>query len=144
MGGKGCELFLSHFLIDSTYIYELSKNFVKIVRHIETYVAGDEKLLRYFGDSDNVRVVFSKPDRVGLWFYQSASILSKGLPYLLHLKLHDVHQLHEGSLHVCRVVELWSDHVLGGPYVDKGVDTLLVFDLFYHSNATRDYLIRIR
>ena len=51
-----------------------------------------------------------------------------------------VSKLHEGSFPVCPVVEMWSNHVLGGPYVDKDVNTLLVFDSFYHSNATRDYL----
>ena len=62
VGGKGCELFLSHFLIDSTYTDELSKNYVKIVRHsIGTYVAGDATLLRFFGDSDNVRSVLASP-----------------------------------------------------------------------------------
>ena len=43
-------------------------NFVRIVRHIGTYVAGNKKLLVFFGNSDNVHVVFSKPDGVGLWF----------------------------------------------------------------------------
>ena len=66
--------------------------------------------------------------------------MSCGLSYLVHLRLHDVRQLDEGSLPVFRVVEMWSQHALGGPYVDKDVDTLLVFDSFYHSNATRVYL----
>ena len=38
------------------------------------------------------------------------------------------------------MVEMWSQHVLGGPYVDNDVDTLLVFNSFYRSNAIRDYL----
>ena len=141
VGITGCELFFSHFLIDSSYLEELSNNFMSIVRHMGTYVEGDEKLLCFFGESDNVRVVFSKPDRVGLRFYQLASILSNGLSYLLHLCLHDVQKLDdEGTLPVYRVVEMWSNHVLSGPFVDKDVDTLLVFDSFYHSNATRDYV----
>ena len=141
-GIVGCELVLSHFLVDSTYLEELSANFMSIVRHIGTYVAGDEKLLRFFGESDNVRVVFSKPDRVGLWFYQLASILSNGLSYLLHLCLHDVSKLDEGSFPVSQVVQMWCRHVLDGPYVDKDVDTLLVFDSFYHSSSTREFLNR--
>ena len=44
VGIKGCELFLSHFLIDSCYSGELSNNFLRIVRHLGTYVAGDENL----------------------------------------------------------------------------------------------------
>ena len=62
------------------------------------------------------------------------------LTYLVHSRLYDVRQLEEGSLHVFRVVEMWCQHVLGGPYVDKYVDALLVFDFYYHSNATRVYL----
>ena len=58
----------------------------------------------------------------------------------VHFRMHDVSQLEEGSLPVVRVVEMWSQHVLNGPYVDKDVDTLRVFDSFYHSNVTRDYL----
>ena len=30
--------------------------------------------------------------------------------------------------------------VLGDPYVDKDVNTLLIFDIFYYSNATSVYL----
>ena len=45
-------------------------------------------------------------------------------------------KLDEGSLPVYRVVEMRSNHVLSGPYVDKHVYTLLVFDSFYHSNAS--------
>ena len=85
-------------------------------------------------------MVFSKPDSVGLWFYQLASVLSNGLTYLVHLWIHDVRQLEKESLPVFRVVEMWCRHVLGGPYVDKDVDTPLVFDSYYHSNATRVYL----
>ena len=90
---------------------------------------------RVFGDSDNVRVVFSKSDRVGLWFYQLALILSNGLTYMLHLKLHNVRQLHEGSFPVCRVVDMWSIHVLGGPFIDKAVDILLAL-IYYHSKGS--------
>ena len=38
------------------------------------------------------------------------------------------------------MVEMWSQQVLGGPFVDENVDRLLVFDLFYYSNTTRVYL----
>ena len=73
---------------------------MSIVRHLGTYIAGDQKLLRFFVESDNVRVVFSKPHRVDLCFYQLAFILFSGLLYLVHLQLHDVRQLDVGSL-VC-------------------------------------------
>ena len=59
-GIVGCELVLSHFLVDSTYLEELSANFMSIVRHIGTYVSGDGKLLRFIGESNNVRAFFSR------------------------------------------------------------------------------------
>ena len=95
-------MFLSHFLFYNSYLDALSNNFLRIVRHLGTNVAGDEKLSRFFGESDDVRVFFSKPDRVGLWFHQLASALSNGLTYMVHLRLHDVRQLEEGSLPVIR------------------------------------------
>ena len=127
-----CELLLSHYLIDSSYSEELSNNFLRIVQHSGTFFFGEN-------DNDNVRVAFSKRDRVRLWFYQLDFVLSNGLTYLVHLRLHDVKQMEEGSLPVFRVVEMWCQHVLGGPYVDKDVDTLLVYDSYYYSHATRVY-----
>ena len=59
VGIKGCELFLSHFLIDSSYLDELLNNSLFIVRQLGMYVVGDEKLFRFFGESDNVRVAFA-------------------------------------------------------------------------------------
>ena len=76
---------------------------------------------------------------VSKWL-ESRAILTCGLSYLVHLWLHYVRQLDEGSLPVFRVVEMWSQHALGGSYVDKNVDKLLVFVSFYHFNATRVYL----
>ena len=74
---------------------------------------------------------------MGLWFYELALKLYNGLSYLFHFRLHDVRQSEEC---VVNVVQMWCQHVLMGQYVDKDVDTLLVFDSFYHSNATREYL----
>ena len=34
------------------------------------YVAGDEKLFYFTGDSIIIRQVISKPDKIGLWFYE--------------------------------------------------------------------------
>ena len=78
VGIKSSKLYLLHFLIDCIYLDKLSNNDLRIVRHLGTYITGDRKCY-VFGDSDNVRVVFIKSDRVGLWFYQLASVLLNGL-----------------------------------------------------------------
>ena len=41
---------------------------------------------------------------------------------------------------VVSVVQMWFPNVVMGPYVDNDIERLLVFDSFYHFNATRDYL----
>ena len=43
--------------------------------------------------------------------------------------------------YVCFFFVMWCQHVVIETYVDKVVNTLLVFDYFYHSNnVTREYL----
>ena len=46
-------------------------------------VAGDEKLYHFTGDSALIRVVISKPDRIGLWFYELSCLFKDNSPYLL-------------------------------------------------------------
>ncbi len=58
----------------------LSSNFRSIIDHLGQYVAGDEKLYGFTGKSCDVRLVISKPDRVGLWFYELCGVLENGLP----------------------------------------------------------------
>ena len=37
---------------------------------IDIFAAGDEKLFHFTGKSGDVRLVKSKPDQIGLWFYE--------------------------------------------------------------------------
>lgn len=55
---------LSKMLLTEDYAVLLSKKFRDFVLSLGDYAAGDEKLWR-FTDSGNVRLVLSKPDRVG-------------------------------------------------------------------------------
>jgi hypothetical protein len=50
--------------------------------------AGDEKLRYGIGDSVDVRLVISKPDKIGLWFYELVGALKCGAHYMLYLKMH--------------------------------------------------------
>ena len=77
------------FLLDSRYSGQLFTNFRGILRGIGCTIAGDEKLLHFTGRSPDVRVVYMKPDRVGLWIYELCVKLSNDLPYMLDLWLHD-------------------------------------------------------
>eukprot|EP01039_Chlorochromonas_danica_P001417 gene1417-1542_t len=57
------------------YYDQLSQNFQSIVRQVGEFVAGDEKLFEYKGESGDVRKVPNKPARIGLWFYELTGLL---------------------------------------------------------------------
>lgn len=84
----------------------ISRKFCSIIDSLGQYVAGDEKLFKFTGNSTNVRLVVSKPDRVGLWFYELCGELQSGLPFLLHVFLH---HNQEGTITVDSVVKRWID-----------------------------------
>ena len=75
--------------MDRRYSGQLSKNFRGILCEIGCTIAGDENLLHFTGRSPDMRVVYTKSDRVGLWIYELCVKLSNNLPYMLDLWLHD-------------------------------------------------------
>lgn len=79
---------LSKMLLTEDYAVLLSKKFRDFVLSLGDYAAGDEKLWR-FTDSGNVRLVLSKPDRVGFWFYELCFPLRTGKSYLSYTRLHN-------------------------------------------------------
>lgn len=66
----------------------LSKNFQSIVQRLGQAVAGDEKLYYFSGQDADVRLCISKPDRIGLWFYELVMQLRNGRHYMLCVRLH--------------------------------------------------------
>lgn len=124
-------------LIKKEYFEELSNNFQSLVRSLGEYVAGDEKLLHFTGNSGDIRLVLSKPDRVGLWFYELAMPLSNGRSYMLYIRLHSANKAVGESIPCSEVVKSWANVVqrLGDP------NTLIVFDSYYLDATGRRYLV---
>ena len=60
---------------------------MSIIRRFGEFVAGDEKLLHFTGNSGDIRMVRSKPDRVGLWCYELCALLPNGLPIIVYFRL---------------------------------------------------------
>lgn len=115
----------------------ISKNFQGFVRTLGQYVAGDEKLFHYTGKSGNVRLVISKPDRVGFWFYELCGRFSNGLPYMLDVFMHNSLT---GTVHVASVVRGWIDamttiHSRCGDV--SNMKCILAMDSYYMDNAAR-------
>ena len=65
---------MSRLLITEDVISSITGNFQALVLSLGQYVSGDEMLWHFTGHSGNVRLVISKPDRLGLWFYESARL----------------------------------------------------------------------
>jgi hypothetical protein len=62
----------------------ISKSFQDIVLRLGQSIAGDEKLFHFTGNSGDIRLVVSKPDRIGLWFYEVVAQLANGCYYMLN------------------------------------------------------------
>lgn len=114
----------------------LSTKFQNIVTNVGEYVSGDEKLFHFTGNSGDIRLVPSKPDRVGLWFYEMCMPLRNGKSYLLYMKLHSTDKAYGETIPVMTIVQDWANIVKS-----KGKpNTLLVFDSYYLDGAGRKHL----
>ena len=57
---------IAQYLITDDLFADLTDNFLDIVDSLGEWVAGDEKLLHFTGNSGDIRIVVTKPDRIGL------------------------------------------------------------------------------
>lgn len=96
-------------------------------------MAVDEKLFHFTGESANDRLVITKPDRIGLWFYEFCGHLDNDLPYMLYLKMHNSI---EGPVTVNSIVQDWCNIIttINGPTHSH---TYLAFDSYYMDSAVR-------
>jgi hypothetical protein len=135
------ELLSGRFQFVAEYFDSISKNFQAIVGKIGEYTAGDEKLLHFTGDSDNIRMILTKPDRVGHWFYELCIKLSNGLSYLLYLRAHLSDPARAISIKTSEIVKDWTSITtsLGGPGANPNAVT--VFDSYYLDNTGRNHCI---
>lgn len=123
----------------------ISKSFQEIVLKLGQSIAGDEKLFHFTGDSGDIRLVVSKPDRIGLWFYEVVAQLGNGSHYMLYVKLQTSR---DGPVEVASIVQDWiniikftgSSEVIDVP----NPKTMLVFDSYYHVEAGRQACIENR
>lgn len=123
-------------IFTAEYYEDISTCFQGIVQSLGDSVAGDEKLFHFTGQSIDIRLVLSKPDRIGLWFYELCSPLSYGGSYLLWTKLHHCDPSIAQSIPTSQVVKSWSDVVkkLGQP------ETILTMDSYYLDRAGKKIL----
>jgi hypothetical protein len=122
------------FLIEQEpVVQKINENFHSVVRKLGQSVAGDEKLYHFTGNSCDVRLVASKPDRIGLWFYELCAPLKCGLQYMLYTRLHTNRD--RCPIKVAAVVQDWATIIQKfGPTSSK---CILAFDNYYMDSAAR-------
>jgi len=123
----------------------INKGFQDIVFKLGQSVAGDEKLFHFTGDSGDIRLVISKPDRIGLWFYELVAPLANGQYYMLYLKLQTNRN---GSVQVESIVRDWINIVKFTGASDEfdlpNPKTMLTYDSYYQVEGGRQACIENR
>lgn len=129
------ERVIARAVMTESYSSELSDNFLSAIRSLGQYVAGDEKLFHFTGNSQNVRLVISKPDRVGFWFYELAGRFANNLPYMLNIFMHNSTI---ESVKVSTVVGRWVAAIKAIPDRNK---CILAMDSYYMDASVKEMLL---
>jgi hypothetical protein len=125
-----CRLYILRYLWDF-----IAKRFQEAVKYPGVSIAGDEKLFHYTGHSAYVRLVPSKPDRIGLWFYELCCMLHGRQPYLLDFLLQDSLNSLNISIPVQTITYRWGSIVKHFQNAESQYFPLLVFDSYYLDKA---------
>ena len=116
---------------------KVSKNMAKVFKELGDQVSGDEKLFYYTGRSKYVRVVPSKPLRIGLWMYQACISLGCGLPCLVYTKMHDSDK-DLGKVVKCHdIIKEWGEMI---KKANEEAHTTLFMDSYYLQQQSRGWL----
>ena len=102
----------THFIITSEEEKLLCNTLLKMVISLGEYVVGDEKLFRFTENSGFIRLVLSKPDKIGLWNYMLAAKLSNGKPFLLYVKFHNASKALGESIPTSSIINEWADVII--------------------------------
>ena len=128
------ERLVTYFLINQEVMNRIMENLHNFIFALGECVAGDEKLFHYTADDHLVRAVQSKPDKVGIWFYELCALLTNGTSILI---CSSYHNNHNGEMKVFDIVRQWINTIMscGKNRVENGLNpnpnTMLVFDSYY-------------
>eukprot|EP01031_Cornospumella_fuschlensis_P022521 gene22521-27490_t len=89
-------------------------------------VAGDEKLFHFTGDSAFIRSVPSKPDAIGLWYFELACKIAGKDPYMWHIWLSESSTALGLHIPVSSVTEKWAKIAK-----EQNPPPLVTFDSYY-------------
>jgi hypothetical protein len=136
-GNHLVELLHSKLLISPKDEALLTENYLSKVVSLGQWVAGDEKLFKWTGESSWLRMCPNKDDYIGLWFYMLCGRLSSGKSFLLYTKSHTVETVLGGTVYCSQVMSDWGDIVTTKSTEQK---TFLVADSYYLDHAGYEIL----
>lgn len=110
----------------------ISNNFRSVMATLGEAVAGDEKLYFFTGKSGDVRLVVSKPDKIGLWFYELCVKLKNDKSFMLWFQLQT--NKDNEPITVNSIVTKWRNILKSFP---NWQNTMLVFDNYYLGAESR-------
>lgn len=122
------KLLFAKFYISPTQEKIISQNYQSIVGLLGQWVAGDEKLFHFTGESSWLRMCPNKDDYIGLWFYMLCGRLATGKSFLLYTKSHTCETVLGGTIYCSQIVSDWGDIVK--KYTTNG-KTVLIADSYY-------------
>jgi hypothetical protein len=128
VGQSLCELLWRKFRFEEPEERYLSERFQEAVESLGQYVAGDEKLFKWTGESQWVRFCPGKDDKCGLWNYELCGLLENGLSFLIYVRWHRCETVLGGGVQCAEVMRDWGRIVKA-----KGTQeaTILVADSYY-------------
>ena len=130
------EKYFSMYNIPHEMFQKLSLNFQSALSGLGRTVCGDEKLLHFTGDSKVVLNIVTKPDSIGIWYYEVVVILPNGTPFLIYLRMRISIPNEDMAVKVIDIIKDWGGIVLR---FDKW-KSILVFDSYYMVEAGRQWL----
>lgn len=136
------ERFVGQFWIRTTEeVGILNQNIQRLVESLGEWLAGDEKLFKFTGNSGFIRKCPNKPDKIGLWVYELTGRLANGKPFLIYLRVHDAVKAMDEHIPCKEIMEEWATIIATS---STPLSTILVADSYYLDNGGRDILQRLK
>ena len=133
-GVKILRTLLARYLLTENYFARITDNIMSNIRRFGEFVAGDEKLLHFTGNSGDIRMVKSKPDKVGLWFYELCALLPNGLPIIVYFRLQKSNPRSAETIKTKDILKDWAD-VIQNKVEEVNPHTKIVCDSYYGTEA---------
>eukprot|EP00957_Ditylum_brightwellii_P064698 4910239-Ditylum_brightwellii.AAC.1 len=125
------------FGVDSVNERQILENMGNLFSAFGNAVPSGEKLFCYTGPSGYVRMVVSKPGKVGMWMFQVAVSLGCGLPCLIYIKMHTL-CMESGRTVACTdIVKDWSNMTIDCLQCKEAT---LYMDSYYLTDEGRKWL----